>query len=70
MSVFIPTRINWSAVGRFIFRRRRHATFRDDLGLEAESPASASASGQLGILSQEHLSGSLRVMRTPSPTYC
>ena len=37
-------------VGRFILCRRRHATFRDHPELVAES------SGQLGILSQEHLS--------------
>jgi hypothetical protein len=62
--------LNWSAVGRFILCRRRYATFRDDLGPEAESPASASASGELGILSQEHLSGSLGVVRTPSLLCC
>jgi hypothetical protein len=51
----IHIHMNWSAVGRFVLCRRRYATFRDDPGLEAES----SASGELGILSQEHLSVSL-----------
>ena len=54
--------INWSAVDRFILCLRGSATFRDDLELEAESPASAS--GKLGILSQQHLSGFLRVIPT------
>jgi hypothetical protein len=45
--------MNWNAVGGFILRCRRDATFRDDLGLEASS---ASAPRDLGILSQEHLS--------------
>jgi hypothetical protein len=57
--------LNWSTVGRFILCRRRYATFGNDPRLEAES----SASGELGILSQEHMSGSLppeRVMSTPS----
>ena len=48
--------MNWNAAGRFILRRRRDATFRNDLGFEAGSSASASASRDLGILSQEHLS--------------
>jgi hypothetical protein len=57
--IHIPISINWIAVGRFILCRRRDATFRDAPGLEAESPAPVSASGELGILSQEHLSISL-----------
>ena len=59
--IHIPISINWIAVGRFILCRRRDATFRDAPGLEDESPAatSASASGEFGILSQEHLSVSL-----------
>jgi hypothetical protein len=53
--VHTPIGLNTSAVGRFILCHRRNATFRDNPGLEAES----SASGDLGILSQEHLSVSL-----------
>ena len=65
--IHTPIRLNWSAVGRFILCRRGSVTFRDSPGLEAEF--SSSASGELGILSQEHLSGSLppgRLMPTPS----
>ena len=65
----IPTRIDWSSVGRFILCRRGSAAFRDGSGLETESSTSASASGQLRILSQEYLSGSVppkRLMSTPS----
>jgi hypothetical protein len=47
------TRLNWNSAGRFILCRRRFATFCHDPGLEAES------SGELRILSQEHLSVSL-----------
>jgi hypothetical protein len=61
--IHTPIVINRSAVGRFILCRRRDATFRDAHGLEAESSASAAASGKLGILSQEHLSVSLRPER-------
>ena len=69
LRIHIPTRINWNAVGRFILGRRGSATFRDGSGLEPEPSASASTSGQLGILSQEYLSGSIfpkRLMSTPS----
>jgi hypothetical protein len=61
----IHIHMNWSAVGRFFLCRRRYATFRDDPGLEAESRAesSASASGELGILSQNYLSVSLQPER-------
>ena len=67
LRIHIPTRINWNAVGRFILGRRGPATFRNGLGLEADS--SASASRGLGLLSQEHMPGSLpseRLMSTPS----
>ena len=62
--------INWSAVGRSILCRRGSVTFRDSPKLEAKF--SSSASGELGILSQEHLSGALppeRLMPTPSLPY-
>ena len=64
----IHAQIKWSSVGRFILCRRGSATFRDGSGLEPEFSTSASASGQLGILSQEYLSGSVpqeRLMSTP-----
>jgi hypothetical protein len=52
--------LNANAIGRLILRHRRHATFRDNPGLEAEfsAAAAASAPGDLGILSQEHMSTS------------
>jgi hypothetical protein len=62
--LFTFTRLNWNSAGRLILCRRRYATFRDDPGLEAES------SGELRILSQEHLSISLpseRLMSTSLP---
>ena len=56
-----PIDLNTNAIGRFILRHRRHATFRYNPGLEAgfSAAASAAASGELGLLSQEHLSTSL-----------
>ena len=68
LRIHIPTRVNWSSVGRFILCRRGSATFRDGSGLEPKSSASASTSEQLGVLSQEYLSGSVppeRLMSTP-----
>ena len=67
--IHIPTHINWNVVGRFILGRRGPVTFRDASGLEPSSSASTSASGQLRILSQEYLSGSVlpeRLMSTSS----
>ena len=66
--------INGIAVGRFILCRRGSVTFSDGPGLEPESSAStpAPASGELGILSQEYLSGSLpteRLLSTSSLPY-
>ena len=61
MRIHAPIGLNTNAKGRFILRHRRHATFRYNPGLEAgfSAAASASASGELGLLSQEHLSTSL-----------
>ena len=57
--IHTPIGLNTNAIGWFILRHRRHATFCDNPGLEAGFSAAASASGELGLLSQEHLSISL-----------
>jgi hypothetical protein len=54
---------DWNSAGRFILRRRRHVPLRDAPGLEAEP------SGELRILSQEHLSVSLPSERLMSASY-
>jgi hypothetical protein len=59
VSIRTPVWINWSVVGQFILCCRRYVTLRHGTGLKAEF----SVSGELGILSQEHLSVSLPAER-------